>query len=141
MTKHHMKHVQPVSYEWSPIQRHCKNQNLRHKTIIATTHPHKSKSEHIIHHHTRSKPYQVEMCDESGDSCSSAGGRSSVRSGQDISLSMKIFWYKYFGCFSFFRKKSNSSRVGERHRKGLSQVLASLDDDDCFVDYSGRHVN
>jgi hypothetical protein len=120
MTRH-LNHIQPVSYEWSPIQKHRKHQNLRHKTI---THPHKFQSEELIFQ-GRAKTYQIDTSEERSDSnCKS---NTSVRSSQEVVLSVKIFWYKYFGCFSMKRK--SKSRAGERQRKGLSQVVASLNED------------
>lgn len=125
------KHIQPVSYEWSPIQMHRKNQNLRHKTIITIQNP-KSKSEQLVRQ-TRSRPYNLEQWEEkSGESCTSngSGSRSSIRSSQEVRLSLTIFWYKYFGCFSLKRKTTSRSR----QHKNLSKVIASLNDDELSLE-------
>ena len=112
MTKH-MSSVN-VSYEWSPIQRNSKHQNLRHKTVI--------------HTHPRAMQYAhnpMEKFDErSGESSCS---HSSVRSGQDVVLSLKIVWHKYFGRLLSFRKSTD--RASKRQRKALSQVFASLNEE------------
>jgi hypothetical protein len=122
MTKH-MNQI-AVSYEWSPIQRNRKNQNLRHKTV-ANGHKCLTPSQRMVYQ-TRAKQYYFEnpegiKCDEeSGES------RSSISS-HDIILSIRSMWYKYFKCFSM--KKSAASRASEKQRRALCQVFVSLNDD------------
>ena len=112
------RHILPVR-EWSPIQQNKKC--LSPRSIIVS--PCKSSNHQNSTYHSRSKPYRVSEWEDSFDNDSNCKSNTNTKCG-NVAMSLRIFWYKYFVCFS--RKKKSEQQLRSRQQRGITEVAASL---------------